>query len=311
MMVICMICNCCNPLSIDERVKYICENEYEYFLSKTNVIGIGLGFKSIKGSNTSQKCIKVFTSEKVDNGELPPAQLVPAIYKGIRTDVVQSGNIEFTGLTQKKRPAPGGYSIGPPLKTQTGTMGCLVTDGSDVFILGNNHVLADLNFLPIGTPIMQPGPDDGGKANTDVIAKLTKYIPIKFHKKENYVDAAIAKVIDKKLVSASIAFIGNIKGIGKPNLEEGVKKVGRTTEFTVGKISAIYATYVLKYNSKEVLFKDQIFTTNMADYGDSGAILVDYRNYALGLLIAGSESFTVYNNIYKVLGDLKVNILSK
>src|SRR3712207_8381896 len=104
---------------------------------------------------------------------------------------------------------------------------------------------------------------------------------------------------------------GYLKGIGKPNLEEGVKKVGRTTELTVGKISAIYATYVLKYNDKDVLFKDQIFTTDMADYGDSGAILVDYKNYALGLLMAGSESFTIYNDIYNVLDNLKVNILSK
>ncbi|CAG7840747.1 hypothetical protein CLOHAE12215_02171 [Clostridium haemolyticum] len=308
---ICKCCKCCSPLSIDERIKYICENEYEYFLSKNNVVGIGLGYKLTKGYNTSEKCIKVFASKKVGNDEIPEADLVPPIYKGIKTDVVQSGNIKFTELLEKKRPVPGGYSIGIPLETQTGTMGCLVTDGSDIFVLGNNHVLSDMNFVPLGTPVMQPGPEDGGKVNTDTIAKLAKYIPIKFNKKENYVDAAIAKVTDKNLVSASIAFVGYLKGIGKPNLEEGVKKVGRTTELTVGKISAIYATYVLKYNDKDVLFKDQIFTTDMADYGDSGAILVDYKNYALGLLMAGSESFTIYNDIYNVLGNLKVNILSK
>ena len=39
-----------------------------------------------------------------------------------------------------------------------GTYGAVVTDGTDVFILSNNHVLANENDLPLGnTPLESTG----------------------------------------------------------------------------------------------------------------------------------------------------------
>ena len=80
------------------------------------------------------------------------------------------------------RPAPPGCSIGfkdpSNMFTMAGTFGGLVRDGSGLYVLSNNHVLADENKLPIGSPIFQPGLLDGGNPATDQIASLTRFIPL-------------------------------------------------------------------------------------------------------------------------------------
>jgi hypothetical protein len=76
-----------------------------------------------------------------------------------------------------------------------------------VFDKQNNHVLADTNQLPLGTPIVQPF----GPGPQDVFAKLTAFEPIRFPSistptPRNRIDAAIAAVSDTSLVSAGRMF---------------------------------------------------------------------------------------------------------
>ncbi len=47
-----------------------------------------------------------------------------------------------------------------------------------MFILSNNHVLANSNTAAIGDPILQPGSHDGGTLTNDHIADLADFIPI-------------------------------------------------------------------------------------------------------------------------------------
>ena len=77
------------------------------------------------------------------------------------------------------RPAPGGVSIGH-FRITAGTLGCLVKKNDKLFILSNNHVLANSNEADIGDAILQPAPDDGGQNPQDKIGELSEYIPIQF-----------------------------------------------------------------------------------------------------------------------------------
>lgn len=70
-----------------------------------------------------------------------------------------------------------------------------------------------------------------------------------------------------------------------------VKKVARTTNLTVGRITAINATVDVGYGGGQVArFTDQIVTTNISAGGDSDSLVVTLDNIAVGLLFAGSSA---------------------
>ena len=56
-----------------------------------------------------------------------------------------------------------------------------VTDGTNVYILSNNHVIAGINSANIGDPILQPGDADGGVDPADRIGTLAAYQTIDFN----------------------------------------------------------------------------------------------------------------------------------
>ena len=78
---------------------------------------------------------------------------------------------EVTGLfmalsdpTTRQRPAPLGFSVGHPAIT-AGTLGARVVGPTGiVYILSNNHVLANSNGATVGDATLQPGAFDGGTA---------------------------------------------------------------------------------------------------------------------------------------------------
>lgn len=77
------------------------------------------------------------------------------------------------------RPKPCGVSVGHHA-IRAGTLGCLARKHGDedgIYILSNNHVLADGDRGKIGDLILEPAPDDGGKLD-DPIAKLSDFEPI-------------------------------------------------------------------------------------------------------------------------------------
>ena len=93
--------------------------------------------------------------------------------------------------TTRQRPAPMGYSVGHPAIT-AGSIGARVVDGSgNVYVLSNNHVLANSNDASIGDPALQPGPFDGG-TSADRIGTLFAFQSIDFSGGDNTIDAAIA-----------------------------------------------------------------------------------------------------------------------
>jgi hypothetical protein len=235
-------------------------------------------------------------------------------------------------LTHRVRPAQGGYSVAHVRVTA----GTIATGAYDIlpggsaspprhgigtppkfYVLSNNHVLANSNAAAFGDPILQPGPIDGGRDPEDRIALLSRFIPITFEPPiprpahNNLVDAAIAEVSFQEL-EREIYWIGGVRGWRQKanvTVNTQVKKVGRTTNLTVGNITAIGATVDVSYGGGRVArFTDQIVTTNISAGGDSGSLVVTLDNIAVGLLFAGSAVATIINQIENVRALLRVEV---
>lgn len=213
------------------------------------------------------------------------------------------------------RPVPIGISTGHPSIT-AGTIGVRVKKGNQVYALSNNHVYAASNAASKGDAVIQPGTFDSGSSPADDLGTLDDFVQIKFDGSDNVIDAAIA--------STTTALLGNAtpsNGYGTPKsqtiaAEVGmrVKKYGRTTEQTKGRVAAINATVNVNYGSPGVArFVNQIVVSgSFSAGGDSGSLVVvekgpDARR-PVGLLYAGNSSTTILNPIDAVLNAFGVTI---
>ena len=206
-----------------------------------------------------------------------------------------------------------------------GTLGCFVRAGSStaLYILSNNHVLADENRYPKGGAIVQPGALDGGSPTADRVAKLNRFVRLE-PGQTNFVDCAIAK-----LNSAIRADVHKLKGIGtlagqrSGDLQVGdvVHKVGRTTGVRHGRVTAFELDGVaVEYDIGVISFDNQIEiegagNRSFSDAGDSGSLIVDDQMQAAALLFAGGDhggsngkGLTYANPIGAVLQALNVTL---
>jgi hypothetical protein len=292
-----------------------------------NVVGVGLGHKIVKGKVSSQVCVRFYVERKIPKQSIPSNFMLPAKYKGIPTDVIETGLFRaFAGAAKERarvRPARPGCSVGFAFSgpqagsVMAGTFGAVVEAGGKRFILSNNHVLANENALPIGSDIFQPGLLDKNTPTADVVAKLSKFITLKTGQ-PNQVDCAIAEVTSNNIVSPAVMpKVGKLKS-GQPlaaAVSMKVEKTGRTTGFTTGTIRDISANVKVQYEAGLLTFSDQIIivggASSFSDAGDSGSLIVEQTaKRPVGLLFAGSSSHTIANHIEDVLDQLKVSIVA-
>lgn len=245
------------------------------------------------------------------------------------------------------------------LTGESGTIGYFCTPKSrfprrkQVHLLSNSHVFADLRKATVdeGDLIMQPSP--GEPASNRPIGALVNFSPLKFNrdiKDPNHVDAAIAKLWGPHPHQPLIPLIGAVKGyVEKKDIEIGevARKFGRTTGYTEGRIFSIYLDIWIRYDrtGQSAFFQDQFLIeptlpkfAKFAFNGDSGSLLVDAEQHAIGLIFAGRaeapkspqalpdietivgtdpaanrpkkiESYGVANPISEVLQRLKIDLL--
>jgi hypothetical protein len=274
------------------------------------VVGVGIGTKVVGNRDTGMRCVKVYVAQKLDPGELEPGCRVPEEVGGAPTDVEDAGEVRSLAFSGRVRPIPGGISIGHP-EGGTGTLGCMVEDGRtrELPLLSNNHVLAAENRASLGDPILQPGPDGGGRVECDAVASLAGFHPL--HKKGvNNIDAALGRPHDPETIEAVLRNLGPARWTARSRVGMRVLKSGRTTEVTEGRIIDVDATIRVAYGDGLLLFRDQIIIrgegSSFSSFGDSGSLVVDSRNRAVGLLSGGSPFVTVANKILWVMRGMKV-----
>ncbi len=287
------------------KVRYKKEEE---LLKYQNVVGLATGYKIKENKVLPELCLQILVEQKVDEKKLASEDIIPKEIEGIKTDVIVTGKIEPLSYKGRYRPAFPGVSIGH-YKVTAGTFGCLVYDKQeyDVLILSNNHVLANSNNAKINDPILQPGKHDGGVRPGDEIARLRRFVQLL--PTYNLVDAAVAAPIDMSYVIPNIPRLGVPRGTADVLIGTQVQKVGRTTQYTTGRVTAMSVTLKVPYSTGVYQFRDQMLTTSMSARGDSGSLVLDSYRRAVGLLFSGSSCVTVFNRISNVLRALKVGIM--
>jgi len=316
-----------------ERVKEVQEKHTARLMGIKGVVGTAVGLDP-----ADQPEVKVFVEE-------PGVAGIPKKLDEVSVDVVITGKIYALKPGEKPpspgggkppspsidpkawfpRPVPIGVSTGNEGEISSGTIGCRVTDGTNVYALSNNHVYALENDAPIGSKVLQPGRYDtaGYVYNPDnVIGTLSAFVPIVFSTSaSNTIDAAIAAIIK----DGDIPRVGNAtpsNGYGKPKSTTAsayagmqVQKYGRTTALTKGKIYATNATVNVGYSSGTARLVNQIWVYSskgaFIKAGDSGSLLVtDPGKNPVGLLFAGDSSgqWAVANRIDLVLSAFGVSI---
>jgi len=272
------------------------------------VNGVGIGEKPGGGNY-----IKILLREKspVSSASLAAYYNVPVT--DIKTEVV--GAINFKNFQAKHRPPFPGVSVGH-YNITAGTLGCFVKgDDSKVYILSNNHVLADSDKGYWGDEILQSGPLDGGNRKKDVIGNLAYIMPLE-RSKPNPMDAAIAVVQSDIPMDYLLAQNRKITGTKPPANNLKVEKFGRTTGHTKGKITVSNLDLQVDFDGQLVDFEDQFQVKGnngkmFCDGGDSGSLIMEQDSgIALGLLFAGTGDGTTYATpIDSVLTAFSVKIL--
>lgn len=324
-----------------ETVKQAHAMAEDNLIQRRDVVAVAIGLRRTQGEQTNEPCIKVFVPRKLPLDQLRPERILPRAVSApddsevpvdveemappwsppystgaeLQSVVPYFGMSEFE-LRQKVRPALGGLSVAN-YRFQVGTITTAVRDkqyAGVYYVLSNNHVLALLNGGTLGDPILQPAPEDGGQYPQDMIARLSRFVPLRFDAgSSNTVDAAIAYT-PLGTVLPQVLWIGTphaVRSIDGIQSGEIVQKIGRTTGLTEGQIQAINATLKINYalagfGNMVALFRQQIITNHMAGYGDSGSMLLDLEGNALGLLGAGSMTHTVFNYLENVQNELGV-----
>lgn len=150
-------------------------------LAKQNVVGVAIGYKESNGVTTDEVAVVVLVEQKKPIAALSAEDAIPRELDGLRTDVVEVGYLRALQTPKDRyRPTiPSGVSIGH-YKVTAGTLGTIVKDRttSELFILSNNHVLANCNDAVPGDAILQPGAIDGGQNPADIVAKLERFVKL-------------------------------------------------------------------------------------------------------------------------------------
>ncbi len=299
------------------------EDNKERFAQDDNLLGIGVGLKERNGRFSDELSVKYFVRTKKRDG-LGIEEMIPGRIGDVATDVVQIAPLRARGsFTMSVRPGVGGCSgcVVIPGLNYTGTLGLGMRGygslADQIFVLSNNHVLANENRSHIGDPVIQPGTLDGGNPQTDVIGELFDFVHLNFEPNTNVpnpqvnrVDAACALVYRFGDFSREIFWVGYPKGWRtRLSVEQAVadgnnrvQKTGRTTGYTTGEIAAISFDGWVAYDSGLAYFEDQMLITpgNFSAAGDSGSVILDMDENIVGLLFAGGATHTIANFIEDV-----------
>jgi len=287
-----------------------------------NVVAVGISEKVSKGKRTGKLALTFYVERKISPKKLREDEAVPPTVsaalsgpEAIPTDVVVLGKLR-PQINAIKNPLQPGNSIGH-VDITAGTLGAVVTKGSDLYILSNSHVLALCGSAKKGDAIIYPADADGGTEQNNLVAKLSGFKKfILTPDFVNRVDCAIAKPTSDRLADlvSEIKGLSFPKGTIKPERGMKVVKVGRTTGKTTGEIRDVHFRFTLDFegNTGEVGFIDQVLCTRYSEDGDSGSLVIDKATgRAVGLHFAGADGGSVFNPIDDVLKALGVKLVTK
>ena len=336
------------PLNDDSE---LCVTGYvQRKLSKSQLKARGVtefseSFAAICGSSPTRQQIKV---DVVDAGSTFSAA------PKLRVDRHQRGSYggppPNVDLQKRFEAIRGGIGITNPVGAypqflSVGTLGFFVKDDQNrLYLVSNNHVIANENDARVGNAVVQPGTLDLTDTELDLmdtlnklrnalrIGKLSAWVDIEFPTSSgipfNEVDCAIA-VVEENLRSMTevnrVGLGGVSRGLG-PNFRidpatdqfvgsTRVYKAGRTTGWTEGDVVSIGVITDVEYDAGVARFQNQIAIQPTADNGgpfsnsgDSGSGIYNENHQLAALLFAGSTSRTLANPARSVISALEAEL---
>lgn len=294
-------------------------------LSRPGITGMDIGYRYERSKKTNELAIRVFVEEKKD---VPEEEKIPEKIDGIKTDVIQrkfvlhplrlrAADIEVKVDAGGYDPLKGGISIGPCRVIDgyvyVGTLGAIAKDNATghEMLLSNFHVMCVDNNWEVGDKMAQPGLVDSGVCPADVVGELQRA------SLGGKVDCAVAEHTARGF-ECEIVEVGKVTGTETADVGMVVRKRGRTTRLTYGKVDTIDLTVKIDYGDGLgiQILTDQIGiepdserNTMFGDHGDSGSVVVNDDCKVVGLYFAGSEDgYGVANPTQAVLDALNVSI---
>lgn len=302
-------------------------------------------FAAICGSSPTRQQIKV---DVVDAGSAFSAS--PKLRVDRRQRGSYGGPPPSVDLQKRFAAIRGGIGITNPVGAypqflSVGTLGFFVKDDQNrLYLVSNNHVIANENDARVGNAVVQPGTLDLTETELDMmdtlnklrnalrIGKLSAWVNIEFPTSSvipfNEVDCAIAEVEENRRSMTEINRIG-LGGVSRglaPNFRidpatdqfvgsTRVYKAGRTTGWTEGDVVSIGVITDVEYDAGVARFQNQIAIQPTADNsgpfsdsGDSGSAIYNEDHQLAALLFAGSTSRTLANPARSVINALKAEL---
>ena len=188
---------------------------------------------------------------------------------------------------------------------ESGTAGAFfnIEEDNNIYLLSNHHVLLS-NSGNIGDKIVHPSKVDNNNSS-NIIGEIIWKEDILSSK---IMDAAIAKInypvdIGEYTRCDQLQF----SGIAEPKIGQHVRKCGKKTGLTCGRIRSINCVVNVSTTPNNYrIYENQILTTMMTIPGDSGSVLVNDDNMVVGLLFSGDESNVSFaNNIKTIFQRIK------
>jgi hypothetical protein len=274
----------------------------------TTEVEIGIAIESY-ADGESQVVVKIQSDDEQTRQAVEVMRGMGAIPEDVRVEFI--GPMRGLGPSDRVTPVQPGVCcahIGGP----RGTLGCIVRKtGTPRFLISCNHILAEEDTAELGTAVVQPvsGVDDVRE-----IGVLERAVALAGT--GNLMDAAIARLTINDI--SAIQFNGKtITEIRTAELKTGnrVFKFGQTTfETSATVLSPIVSNIKLDMRFGSYKFDEQIEIdapagSPFADGGDSGALVYDEHDRAVGIVIGGNGMTRTYvTPIRRILKEFEVGL---
>lgn len=80
--------------ALTQKVTAVKRAHQAELMTKANVVGVGVGFRSQKGIRTDQVALVVMVSRKMPKSRLKPKDLLPLEIEGVPVDVQEVGELK-------------------------------------------------------------------------------------------------------------------------------------------------------------------------------------------------------------------------
>lgn len=294
------------------------------WLLDPRVQGMGIATRSGDSRVRQPLVLKVYM-ERPDakvRKRIPDRMRVPGLDDAVELEIEYVGLVRAHATPAYVRhdtPARPGDAIGPAFaEGGTGTFGCVVLPREAPkrpCILSAAHVLAPDGELP-GSAVHFPSLKLQGDRAARRLGTLLRAVQpvLGVGNFGNVVDAAIATVDDPASVDAAIHLIGAPRGVSSRSERTlPVRKVGAISGYSTGRVVDLDARVRIHYPNGEAGFSELICCTDVGEEGDSGSLVVNSENEAIGLHIAGgtykNRPSSFVTPIQRVLGALDVDLV--